>query len=98
MLNKKTRFHNHNAYILPIASLNGVGYAEVFISYNTPIGVRIGGEFITSHHSYSSSTTRQKNRYIKEKINLTTYLERDTFTLLMRDIANKNGFSLGLLR
>jgi hypothetical protein len=95
---KKQRFHSHNAYVLPIKDVNGFIFGEIFFSYYTPIGVNVGGKFITSNHSYSVSTTRQKNRYIKEKNLTADVMENLTFFIIMKELASKHNFDLGRLR
>lgn len=82
-----------NAYILPIAD-----YIDIFISYNTPIGARIGDRFLTSKKWYSSTTTRQTNRYVREN-NLDVVVLNDLeFLHMIKTYAAANDFSLGLLR
>jgi hypothetical protein len=95
---EKQRFHTHNAYILPIKDVNGFYFAEVFFSYYTPIGVNVGGKFITSKRKYSTSTTRQTNRYIKEKNLTADVMENLTFFIIMKELASKHNFDLGRLR
>ena len=93
---KKQRFHTHNAYILPI---KGIG--ELFFSYDTPIGLNLyafGGKFMTSNRKYSSSTTRQTNRYVKENNLHVEIMDDQSFLSMMKTYAMANDFNLGRLR
>lgn len=90
---EKQRFHSHNAYILPISN-----YIEIFISYYTPIGVNVGGRFMTSNRKYSSSTTRQANRYVKEHNLHVEIMDDQSFLSMMKTYAMANNFDLGRLR
>jgi hypothetical protein len=90
---KKQRFHSHNAYILELSN-----YVDILISYYTPIGARVGGKFMTSNHKYSSSTTRQTNRYIKENHLDVEVMDDASFLSMMKTYATANNFNLGRLR
>jgi hypothetical protein len=95
---KKQRFHSHNAYTLPITDADGIIFAEVFFSYYTPIGVNVSGKFITSKHKYSSSTTRQTNRYVKEENLTLDVMDNLSFFMIIKELGNKHNFDLGRLR
>jgi hypothetical protein len=92
----KQRFHTHNAYTLAI---KGIG--ELFFSYDTPIGLNLyafGGKFMTSNRKYSSSTTRQTNRYVKENNLHVEIMDDQSFLSMMKTYAMANNFDLGRLR
>jgi hypothetical protein len=92
----KQRFHTHNAYTLAI---KGIG--ELFFSYDTPIGLNLyafGGKFMTSNRKYSSSTTRQTNRYVKENNLHVEIMDDQSFLSMMKTYAMANNFNLGRLR
>jgi hypothetical protein len=90
---KKQRFHSHNAYILELSN-----YVDILISYYTPIGARVGGKFMTSNRKYSSSTTRQTNRYVKENHLDVEVMDDASFLAMMKTYAIANNFDLGRLR
>jgi hypothetical protein len=87
------KFHSMNAYTLPISN-----YIEIFISYYTPIGVNVGGRFMTSNRKYSSSTTRQANRYVREHNLHVEIMDDASFLAMMKTYAMANDFNLGRLR
>ncbi len=94
---KKQRFHSHNATILssPVHT--------IFYSYDTPLLIvhNETREAVKCGVWFSSSTTRQLNRYIKENnLNPTTQNDPAIFKALMfglMDLYPSANLSLGLL-
>jgi len=64
----KIDFYNHNAHVLGNIFW-GNDYWEIFVSYDTPVLIHniTKGTIYRTTTWYSKTTTRQVNRYIKDK-------------------------------
>lgn len=62
---KSKRFHSHQARIKRFTFDDGC-YQEEFWSYSTPMIVYVDNTLFVNKRWYSSSTTRQVNRYCRE--------------------------------
>ena len=62
----KKRFHSHHAIVYEYKFSDGTWQTE-FWSYSTPILVKIGDSIYENSKWYSSTTTRQKNRFLRER-------------------------------
>jgi hypothetical protein len=57
---------------------------RVFVSYYTPIALIIKNKIITSDKKYSSTTSRQKNRFIKEYALKVNTISHENFLKLLK--------------
>ena len=79
-----------NAYIDTLDDGNMAIY-----SYDTPIIIKINGEWVTSDEKYSTTTSRQKSEFIREYCkNRINYVNHFTFTLLCKALNLPNGYGL----
>lgn len=62
---RKRQFHRHNARFYTYEFEDGGRQIE-FWSYSTPMIVRVDGQIYLNERWYSSSTTRQVNRFCGE--------------------------------
>ena len=62
---RKKRFHSHQANVREYEFSDGSKQTE-FWSYSTPIVVKIGDTIYQNSQWYSVTTTRQKNRFLRE--------------------------------
>lgn len=77
----KKRFHSHQARIYDYTLEDGVKQTE-FWSYSTPMIVQVDGELYMNKKWYSSSTTRQVNRYCREYgINTSRAIKLDEYEI-----------------
>lgn len=88
------RFYSHNAQVLPVVILGEIG--EIFYSYDTPIGFRVNGKFYTakSLRKFSSSTSRQVNRYLRLTGLKIEDLDLNTYRKNIENIFNRNDLRL----
>jgi hypothetical protein len=80
---KKTQFHTHNAYTMSNAN------HTIFYSYETPVLIvaNLTGGAVKCGQWFSTSTTRQLNRYIKENnLNPDTQNDPAIFRALMSGV------------
>jgi len=70
---KKRNFHSMQATILES------GFNEIFISYQTPVIVRVDGLWYELDKYFSQTTSRQKNRYKRENGIETKLVEHSEF-------------------
>ena len=80
------QFHSMQAYIEYRNDSN-----IIFSSYDTPIVLKHNGIWITSNEKYSSTTTRQKNRFMRELMIRPTYVDHDYFVRVLRILGVNQG-------
>jgi hypothetical protein len=84
------KFHSMNAHT---TTIDGV---EIFYSYYTPVAFNMGGVLMLTARKFSSTTTRQVNRYVRdtwEKTHRVMTIPNDEF----KRIISKYTAYLGLL-
>jgi hypothetical protein len=65
----------------------------IFSSYYTPIVVKHNGIWLTSNKKYSSTTSRQKNRFMRELMIRPTLVEHDYFLTVLRLLGVNKGLA-----
>lgn len=92
------RFHSHNAYTQNIETINGKRF-QVFYSYATPVAVYNyqNNIVIKVDRRFSSSTTRQVNRYANEWNCMTLTMSAEDFKGMIKILnETKNDATLHL--